>query len=52
MVGFEPSTNLIYLLQPTNVGPDTVPSRKFNLYGKPDSSVRAAMYSAYLVYLD
>jgi uncharacterized protein YecT (DUF1311 family) len=52
MVGFEPSTNLVYLLQPANVGPDTVPSGKFNLYGKPDSSVRAAMYSAYLVYLD
>jgi hypothetical protein len=48
IVAFEPSTNLVYLLQPTNVGPTSTPSGKFNLYGNPDSSVRTAMYSAYL----
>ena len=52
IVAFEPSTRLVYLLQPTNVGPETSPSGKFHLYGNPDSSVRAAMYSAYLAYLD
>ena len=51
IIGFEPSTRLIYLLQPTNVGPyhsKTTPSGKFYLYGNPDSSVRSAMYNAYL----
>lgn len=51
IVAFEPSTRLVYLLQPTNVGPyrpETTPSGKFQLYGNPDSSVRAAMYSAYV----
>jgi Inhibitor of vertebrate lysozyme (Ivy) len=52
IVAFEPSTRLVYLLQPTNVGPETTPSGKFYLYGNPDSSVRAAMYSAYLPDLD
>ena len=52
IVAFEPSTRLVYLLQPTNVGPETTPSGKFHLYGNPDSSVRAAIYSAYLAYLD
>jgi uncharacterized protein YecT (DUF1311 family) len=47
MVAFEPSTNLVYLLWPTSVDSDTQPSGKFNLYGNPDSSVRAAIYRAY-----
>jgi uncharacterized protein YecT (DUF1311 family) len=52
MVAFEPSSNLVYLLQPTDVGPNAEPSGKFNLYGNPDSSVRAAMFSAYRPYLE
>ncbi len=48
IAALEPSTHQAYLLQPTNVGPDTKQSGKFNLYGNPDSSVRAAMYNAYL----
>jgi hypothetical protein len=52
MVAFEPSTNLVYLIQPINDDPDTEPSGKFYLYGNPDSSVRAAMYSAYRPYLE
>ena len=48
VVALEPSTKKVYLLQPTNVGPDTEPSGKFYLYGDPDSSVRAAIYKAYL----
>jgi hypothetical protein len=48
IVAFEPSTRLVYLLQPTNVGADTTPSGEFYLYGNPDSSVRAAMYAVYL----
>ena len=47
IVAFEPATKRVYLLEPTNVGPDTEPSGKFNLYGNPDSLVRAAMFKAY-----
>ncbi len=47
IVAFEPATKRVYLLAPTNLGPDTEPSGKFNLYGDPDSSVRAAMFNAY-----
>jgi hypothetical protein len=47
IVAFEPATKRTYLLEPTNVGPDTEPSGKFNLYGNPDPFVRAAMCSAY-----
>ena len=46
IVAFEPSTNLVYLIQQTNVG------GRFNLYGNPDKSVRTAIYSAYRPYLD
>jgi hypothetical protein len=44
---FEPATKRVYLLQPTNVGPDTEPSGKFHLYGEPDAALRAAMFNAY-----
>ena len=49
IVVLEPSTKKVHLLQPTNLGPDTEPSGKFYVYGDPDSSVRAAMYKAYLL---
>lgn len=48
IVAFEPSSNKVYLLQPTNLGPATTPSGRFYLYGNPDGSVRGAMYSAYI----
>jgi hypothetical protein len=47
LVALEPSTNAVYLLQPTNIGPTTSPSGQFNLYGKPDSAIRAAMFYTY-----
>jgi hypothetical protein len=47
IAAFEPSTKRVYLLQPTNVGPDTEPSGKFHLYGEPDGALRAAMFNAY-----
>jgi hypothetical protein len=47
VVVFEPATKRVYLLQPTNVGPDTEPSGKFYVYGSPDETVRAAMYKVY-----
>ena len=47
VVALEPATQRVYLLQPTNLGPDTEPSGKFYLYGRPDGVVRAAMSKAY-----
>ena len=47
LVAIELSTKKVYLLQPTNLGPDTEPSGKFYIYGNPDGSVRAAMFKAY-----
>ena len=47
IAAFEPTTKRVYLLQPTNLGPDTEPSGKFNLYGEPDAALRAAMFTAY-----
>ncbi|MDP9098784.1 MAG: inhibitor of vertebrate lysozyme family protein [Verrucomicrobiota bacterium] len=47
IVAFEPATKRIYLLQPTNLGPNTEPSGKFYLYGDPDGALRAAIFSAY-----
>jgi hypothetical protein len=47
VVAFEPATRGVYLLRPTNVGADTEPSGKFQLYGNPDKVVRAAMCSVY-----
>jgi hypothetical protein len=46
VVVFDPATKRVYLLQPTNVGPDTKPSGKFYVYGDPDDAIRAAMYKA------
>jgi len=48
VVAVEPSTKKVYLLQPTNLGPDTEPSGKFYLYGNPEGPVRAAMFKACL----
>jgi hypothetical protein len=47
IVAFEPATKRIYLLQPTNLGPDTEASGKFYLYGDPDGALRAAMFKAF-----
>lgn len=47
VVILEPATKRVYLLQPTELGPDTESSGKFYLYGNPDSLVRAAMCKAY-----
>ena len=47
LVAYEPATKQVYLLRPTNLGPDTEPSGKFYLYGNPESAIRAAMYNAY-----
>ena len=47
VVAFEPATKRVYLLQPTNLGPDSESSGKFYVYGDPDSSVRAAMFYAF-----
>jgi hypothetical protein len=47
VVAFEPATKKVYLLQPTNLGPDTESSGKFYLYGDPDASLRAAIFKAY-----
>lgn len=47
VVAFEPASKAAYLLRPTEVGPDSNPSGKFYLYGKPATPLRAAMCSAY-----
>jgi hypothetical protein len=47
VVAFDPATQRVYLLRPTNLGPDTEPSGKFYVYGSPDDPIRAAMYKAY-----
>lgn len=48
VVAVELSTKKVYLLQPTNLGPDTEPSGKFYWFGNPDSSIKGAMAKASL----
>lgn len=43
--------SMVYLLQPTSSTSESGRTRRFNLYGNPDSLVRAAIYSAYRAYL-
>lgn len=50
-VAIEPSTQAVYLFEPTNIGPTTTESGKFNVYGNPDDAIRSAMFNAYLQYL-
>lgn len=47
LVAFEPATKRVYLIQPTDLGPETEASGKFYIYGEPDEVVRAVMYKAY-----
>ena len=49
IIAIEPATKKVYMLQPTNLGPNTEPSGKFYVYGDPDPSLRALLYKAYVL---